>query len=76
MLTIKEIFGIKYESSVIRLCDRIINYWAGTSKNLGQEGCNTESSYQGSNQRKNPRAELATDEAYSDAKRQRTTRLK
>lgn len=47
---------------------------AGTSKNLGQEGCYTESSYQGSHLRKNPRSELATDEVYSDAKRQRITR--
>ncbi|KAM0881289.1 hypothetical protein ACQ4PT_033032 [Festuca glaucescens] len=47
---------------------------AGTSKNLGQESGYTESSYQVSHLRKNPRSEMATEEVYSDAKRQRTTK--
>jgi hypothetical protein len=52
----------------------IIDYWAGTSKNLGQESGYTESSYQFSHLRKNTRSEMATEEVYSDAKRQRTTK--
>ncbi|XP_051193997.1 uncharacterized protein [Lolium perenne] len=47
---------------------------AGTSKNLGQESGYTESSYQFSHLRKNTRSEMATEEVYSDAKRQRTTK--